>query len=100
MKTNTKTGSLKKAQRYALRLFVAGNAANSQIARENLERLKSRHSDCEFEVEVIDLNIDPEIALSQGIFISPALQVVDPPAGGVIYGNLSDERVLERVLNL
>ncbi|HNB36352.1 MAG TPA: circadian clock KaiB family protein [Anaerolineales bacterium] len=100
MKTDTPNGPTKKVQHYALRLFVAGNAANSQIARENLERLRARYPDYEFEVEVIDLNIDPEVALTHGIFISPALQVIDPPTGGVIYGNLSDERVLERVLKL
>ena len=41
MTANFKPNVLKK--RYTLRLFVAGNATNSRIARENLEQLLARH---------------------------------------------------------
>ncbi|HNB40242.1 MAG TPA: circadian clock KaiB family protein, partial [Anaerolineales bacterium] len=98
MTANFKPNVLKK--RYALRLFVAGNATNSRIARENLEQLLARHPEHEFEVEIVDLNVQPEFALDQGVFISPALQILEPSSGGIVYGNLSQKEVLEKVLNL
>jgi len=87
-------------KRYSLRLFVAGNAPNSRIARKNLEHLLAKHPEHEFEVEVVDLNVQPEVALDQGVFISPALQILEPNSGGIVYGNLSQKEVLEKVLNL
>ena len=87
-------------KRYSLRLFIAGNAANSRLARENLEHLLARHPEHEFEVEIVDLNVQPEVALDQGVFISPALQILEPNSGGIVYGNLSQKEVLEKVLNL
>ena len=99
MAAKTKNRSTKKT-RYSLRLFVAGNATNSRIARENLERLQAKYPQYEFEVEIIDLNVRPETALEQGVFISPALQILGPLTRGIIYGNLSEDRVLEQVLNL
>ncbi|HND50093.1 MAG: circadian clock KaiB family protein [Anaerolineales bacterium] len=98
MTVKSKSNSLKR--HYNLRLFVAGNATNSRIARENLEQLLARHPEHEFEIEIVDLNVQPEVALDQGIFISPALQVLEPNSGGIVYGNLSQKEVLEKVLNL
>ena len=99
MTINSQFGAQKKMC-YVLRLFVAGNAANSRIARENLERLQAKFPEHEFSIDIIDLNLKPETALEQGVFISPALQILEPVSGGVIYGNLSDSRVLEQALNL
>lgn len=98
MTVNSTSGDLKK--RYALRLFVAGNATNSRIARENLEHLLAKHPEYEFDVEIVDLNVQPEIALDQGVFISPALQILEPNSGGIVYGNLSQKDILEKVLGL
>ena len=96
----TRKTTLAPKNRFVLRLYVSGDATNSRIARENLEHFRARHSDCEFEIEVVDLFVAPEIALEQGIFISPALQIIEPPARGVIYGNLSQEWVLAQALDL
>lgn len=98
MTVNSETGVRKKY--YNLRLFVAGNATNSRIARENLDQLLAKYPEHEFEIAVVDLNLEPELALDQGVFISPALQILEPTSGGVIYGNLSQTEVLEKVLNL
>lgn len=98
MSSNSK--STRQGRRYALRLFVAGNATNSRIARENLERLQAKFPEYDFVIEIIDLNQQPEMGLDQGIFISPALQILEPFTGGIVYGNLSQEAILEKVLNL
>lgn len=76
--------------RYKVRLFVAGAAINSRLARENLERLRGRLSGCEMEVEVIDVFEDPQRALAHGVYLTPALQIVEPEPGALVFGNLSD----------
>lgn len=94
------TPAAQKKNRFFLRLFIAGEGANSRIARENLKQLQIKYPAHEFSIEVVDLNQNPVLALEQGVFISPALQVLEPPSGGIVYGNLSDEHILEQVLNL
>jgi circadian clock protein KaiB len=98
--TTNPSASRAQNMRFALRLFVSGNATNSRIARENLERLQSKYAEYEFATEIVDVNFRPEMALEHGVFISPALQILEPPSGGIIYGNLSDEKILEQMLNL
>jgi len=100
MATNSLSNARQKSKHFALRLYVTGNAANSLIAHENLRRLQAKHPDCDFNIEVIDVNQKPEMALEYGVFISPALQIVEPDFGGIVYGNLSEDRVLEQALNL
>lgn len=90
----------KQCQRYVIRLFVAGNAPNSRLARQNLERFQASFPDYEFEVEIIDVDTRPELAMENSIFITPTLQILEPAPGGMIYGNLSDEKILARVLRV
>jgi circadian clock protein KaiB len=78
------------AKRCLVRLYVAGNAPNSRMARENLERIRGRFPRLDFAIEVIDVNSHADEALEQGVFITPALQVIEPEPGGMVYGNLSD----------
>jgi circadian clock protein KaiB len=81
---------------YKMRLFVAGDAPNSRIARENLRRLQERVS-AEFSVEIVDVLKDPQIALSNGIFVTPTLQVMEPGPKTLIFGNLSDDQALSAI---
>lgn len=80
--------------RYVLRLYVAGDAPNSRIARENLRRLQERLSHCAFEIEIVDVLARTDIALARGIFVTPALEVLAPAPGALIYGNLSQSEKL------
>jgi circadian clock protein KaiB len=92
--------SVIKENRIVLRLFVAGDAPHSRIAKENLQRFRERAADCEFEVEVVNVLENPQIMLDLGIYLTPALQVIEPKPGGLIYGNLSDDRTLRGYLLL
>jgi circadian clock protein KaiB len=80
----------KGGKRYELRLFVAGDAINSRTALENLKRLLDQAADAAFELEIVDVLQTPQVALDQGVFVTPALQVVNPAPGALIYGNLSN----------
>lgn len=86
-------------RRIVLRLFVTQGAPNSRIARENLAQIRGAAPSGDFfEVEEIDVASNPQTALDHGIFLTPALQIVEPAPGGLIYGNLSDESVFWKLL--
>jgi len=46
------------------------------------------------------VNVQPGAALDSGVFITPTLQVLEPPPGCMVYGNLSDTEALLRVLRI
>lgn len=79
---------------YRMRLFVAGNEANSRKARANLERICKDHLGDDVEYEVIDVLQDFETALECGVLVTPEL-IVDAPVSVKIAGTLSDtEKIL------
>ncbi len=79
---------------YRMRLFVAGNEANSRKARANLKRICKDHLGDDVEYEVIDVLQDFEAALECGVLVTPEL-IVDAPVSVKIAGTLSDtEKVL------
>ncbi|MFW6055419.1 MAG: circadian clock KaiB family protein [Thermodesulfobacteriota bacterium] len=76
---------------YVLRLFITGEAPNSFIAKENLRRLQKSLSGCRFEVEIVDVLKTPQVALEHGVYVTPALQIVEPSGpGALIFGNLQN----------
>lgn len=85
---------------YSLRLYISDNAINSRLARENLNNFLADFPEHKFKIEVIDLHLQPEMALKNGVFVTPTLQILAPPPGGIIYGNLSDRQALERILQI
>jgi diguanylate cyclase (GGDEF)-like protein len=75
--------------RYSFRLYVAGDAPNSALARKNLyalcnEQLAGRHN-----IEVVDVYQEPERALTDRIFMTPALLKLAPAPARVMVGALS-----------
>lgn len=88
---------IKKNNCYKVRLFIAGKSSNSRLARKNLDLLLKKKSDCDFEIEVIDVLKDPSTAVQEGIFITPALQVFSTHDNSLIFGNLND---VDKLLNL
>ncbi|MFW5750424.1 MAG: circadian clock KaiB family protein [Planctomycetota bacterium] len=78
-----------------LRLYVAGDATHSRLARERLQALCAAHPERAYRIEIVDVLREPEHALEHGVFITPALEIRGP--GGpeaMIYGNLSDSAAL------
>ncbi len=76
--------------RYLLRLYVAGQTPRSLAAIDNLTRICQEHLQERYQVEVIDLAVNPERARSDDIVAIPTL-VRDLPAPlRRIVGDLSD----------
>lgn len=78
-------------------LAVADDAPRSRRARDNLRRaLEAQGTD--IEPREIDLLTDPELSLTYGIMVTPALIHVGGGDNAVLYGDLSDEAQLTRFL--
>ena len=86
-----KTRRTKRARgRYALRLFVAGNGPNSNLALANLRQICQEHLKGGCTIETIDVVKNFAAAVKDNILITPALILVSPLPRVVVLGNLSD----------
>jgi circadian clock protein KaiB len=83
----------------SLILFVVGQELNSQKARKNLERIR-QSAGRSFEVEVVDVLVDYETALSHHILVTPALVRVRPGPPQTVLGTLSDTEKVITALGL
>ena len=86
--------------KHHLRLFVAGESANSIKALSNLRAICAEISGHDFELEVIDVLADPSRALAEGVLITPALLRVAPQPIRKIFGNLSDRALVVQALGV
>ena len=78
-----------------LTLYVAGQTPKSVAAIRNLERICEEHMPGRYEVEVIDLRQQPQLAREHNIVAIPTLVRSLPVPVQKIIGDLSDQ---ERVL--
>lgn len=80
---------------FRLRLYVAGQTAKSVLALRNLKRVCETHLAGRYEVEVIDLMENPQLAAGDQILAIPTLVRRLPSPIKRIIGDLSNtERVL------
>ncbi len=80
---------------WQLRLYVAGQTARSATALVNLKRLCEDHLAGRYEIEVVDLLVNPKLAAGDQILAVPTLVRLLPEPMKKIIGSLSDvERVL------
>ncbi|HEY8908615.1 MAG TPA: circadian clock protein KaiB, partial [Rhodoferax sp.] len=81
--------------RYILKLYVAGQSPRSVRAITNIRRICEEHLQGCYELEVIDLYQQPQLALGEQIIAVPTLIRNLPPPLRRIIGDLSNtERVL------
>jgi circadian clock protein KaiB len=76
--------------RYILRLFVTGMTVRSQRAIENVRRLCDEHLPGRYELQIIDIYQDPEIARDEQIIAAPTLLKKLPPPLRRVIGDLSE----------
>lgn len=82
-----------------LRLFVAGEDANSRLAREALGRI-AQELEGHVELKVVDVFEDYQAALAARIVMVPALVIESPPPRRVIVGSMADEVRVRAALGL
>jgi circadian clock protein KaiB len=80
---------------YHLRLYVAGHTAKSMAAMTNLRRVCEEHLAGRYDIEVIDLLQNPQLAAGDQILAIPTLVRKLPAPLKRIIGDLSNtEKVL------
>ena len=83
-----------------LQLYVSGMSQRSMEAIENIKRLCDMHLKDAFELEIIDLNKNPEAASEQQIIFSPSLIKQFPLPKKTLIGNFSDSEKVIRGLEI
>jgi circadian clock protein KaiB len=85
----------KAPKKWILRLYVAGQSPRTTAALHNLETICEEHLAGQYQIEVIDLIKQPQLARGDQIVALPTLVRHLPPPMKKIIGDLSNaERVL------
>jgi circadian clock protein KaiB len=80
---------------YVLKLYVAGNTANSVRALKILKNILDQEFQGIYALKVIDVLKNPQLAEEDKILATPTLSKILPPPVRKIIGDLSDrEKVL------
>lgn len=95
MKTEPKHDSIDE-NKVILKLYVSGMSAKSMEAIENVEKLCNEYLKDGFELEIIDLYKNPDVASEQQIVFSPSLIKQMPLPKKTLIGTFSDkEKVIK-----
>lgn len=97
-KANKSAG--KKVYQWELRLYIAGNTPKSITALANLKRYCEEHLKNQYRIEVIDLLIQPQLAVGDQILAVPTLVRKVPVPIRKIIGDLSNEEKVLVGLNI
>lgn len=83
------------SKKYELRLYIAGKTLKSVTALNNLKKYCEEHLKGQYEIEVIDLLEQPQLAEGDQILAIPTLVKKVPEPVRKIIGDLSNQ---EKVL--
>jgi circadian clock protein KaiB len=89
-----------KEKTWQLRLYVAGQTPKSVTALKNLKHYCETHLKGQYEIEVIDLLVNPQLAEGDQIFAIPTLVRKVPQPIRKIIGDLSNEEKVLVGLNI
>lgn len=76
--------------KYLLRLYVTGETPRAAVAIANLRRICDEELEGEYELEIIDVLVDPQLAEDEKILATPTLIKNLPPPLRRVIGDLSD----------
>lgn len=82
--------SVADTKRWLLRLYIAGQSPKSLAALSNLRRLCEQHLAGQYELEIVDLLLKPQLAEGDRIVAIPTLVRRLPEPMRKIIGDLSD----------
>jgi circadian clock protein KaiB len=85
---------------FEFRLYVAGGTPNSERARVNLGALCRKYLVGCYRIQIVDVYKDPNRALLDGIFMTPALIKIAPSPVRMVVGTLSQTASLLETLGV
>jgi len=85
---------------FTFRLYVAGDAPNSVQAIANLTQMCETHLPGRYDIEIVDVLLDPKRALAEAIYMTPMLVTDSPYPGHRIVGTLSHTEPILQILGL
>jgi circadian clock protein KaiB len=88
------------ADKWELRLYIAGNTVKSMAALANLKKYCAQHLADRYTLEVVDLLKQPQLAAGDQILAIPTLVRKVPAPIRKIIGDLSNEEKVLVGLNL
>jgi circadian clock protein KaiB len=83
-----------------IRLYIAGATPHSQTAVKNITRLCDKYCTGKYELEIIDIYQQPNLAKSEHIIAAPTLIRYAPEPARRLIGDLSDTSKVLSVLGV
>jgi len=85
---------------YLFQLFITGATPNSTRAVRNIKEICEQHLPGRYELLIVDLYQQPELARQEQIVASPTLVRQRPLPRRQLIGDLSDRSAVLRILGL
>ena len=85
---------------YKFRLYINGDTQNSSEAASNLIAICETNLPDNHEIDFVDVALNPERALADGIFMTPTLIKLSPSPTRMIVGTLSNLQPVMQALGL
>jgi len=85
-------GSRSRQAKYVLRLYVSGSTLKSERAVENIKRVCEEHLKGRYDLEVIDIHLQANLARDEQIVAVPTLIKRLPPPLQRLVGDMSNLR--------
>jgi circadian clock protein KaiB len=98
--SETSTGSAAGGEVTLFRLYVADETVASSKAFSNLSAICANYLDGQYELELVDILLEPLRALSDGIIVTPTLVRIAPLPVRTIVGDLGDTETVRQTLGL
>jgi circadian clock protein KaiB len=86
------------ATRYALTLFITGATPRSVSAVENVQAFCGRELEGHYELEIVDLYVNPDRAQPANVIVAPTLIRHEPKPVKLLVGDMSDTRRLQSAI--
>jgi len=89
--TNGVANPKKRKDFYVMRLFVTGASPNSTRAISNLKKICEEYLKDRYELEIIDVYQQPQIAINEQVIALPMLVKKAPGMERKLIGDMSDK---------
>ncbi|MGA9025026.1 MAG: circadian clock KaiB family protein [Steroidobacteraceae bacterium] len=89
-----------KSARFKFRLYVADDSQNSAQALANLNAMCEQHLAGRYEIDVVDVFLEPARAMADDIRMTPTLIKLSPAPVQRIIGTLDQLERVQQILNV